>query len=81
MSVEQISGLAKPSESLLRRMRQLYGEGSTLSIEAVLDDVTAVEALAQLIEQGFETCVTKDGRLDTKDLAAFLLREIRRNQK
>ena len=82
-----IAGVARPTEDMRRRLRFLHGNkfvdqvDKALDLERAFDDVQAIDGLAKLIERGFEKCVAKDGNLDTKDLAAFILGEMRKHQK
>ncbi len=59
----------------------LHPEGTSLNLARVLDETEAVEGLARCLTQGIDKVTTKDGRLDTRELAAFVLREMARNQK
>lgn len=71
-----------PSDGMRRMLGQLgVDPREQRNIAAMLDDVVAVDALAQLLDEGMGVVVAKDGRLDTKDLAAFLLRRIREHQR
>lgn len=69
--------------SLLRSLGKL-GEvdpRKAIDIGKALDDLVSVDALAALLDEGIGKTVTKDGRLDMKDLAAFILRRMKENQK
>lgn len=70
----------RPHSGLLRRLGVQPGAGP-VNITKLLDDVVAVDALAGVLTRGIEAVTTSDGRLDTKDLAAFVLRQIRENQR
>jgi hypothetical protein len=52
-----------------------------LRLERILEDTASIEGLATLLTQGIEHVTTKDGRLDTRDLAAFVLAEMRKYPK
>ncbi len=59
-------------------MRTKATSGASIaSVEAALDDFVSVDALARLLTEGIDKVTTKDGRLDTKELAAFVLRHMR----
>ena len=59
---------------------KVYGPGLRPSMVRMMDDIVAVNALAKVLDRGLEECTRKaDGFLDTKDLAAFVLRFIREN--
>jgi hypothetical protein len=74
-----LSGVARPGARLARTLKQM-GVGNA-SVEDLLDLSVGVEALAGVLTQGIEACLTKDGRLDTKDLAAFVLRRMKEHQR
>ena len=54
-------------------MKQLGHQGP-VNVQAMMDDLYGVDVLAKLLTQGIEEVTRVDGRLDTRDLAAFVLR-------
>jgi hypothetical protein len=76
-----LSGVARPSRALRRRLGQLYGpEAAAMGdMNRALDDFIGVDALARLLTEGIESVTTKDGRLDAKDLAAFVMRHMKQD--
>lgn len=77
--IAPLSGIARPTRALRNRIGKLYSPGETREITAMMDDFVAVDALARLLTEGIDKVTTKDGRLDTKDLAAFVLRHMRKD--
>lgn len=72
-----LSGHALPSDALKARLGSLYSEKKVTDVDKMIDDLVAVDAFARLLTEAMETCQTKDGRLDTKDVAAFVLRRMK----
>ena len=66
----------RPTPALKRRLGIQFGDKVADRVDKILDNEVAVDALARLLTEGMETVVSKDGRLDTKDLAAFLLKHL-----
>lgn len=80
--VGYLSGIARPSVALKARLGGLgYDPRTIAKMDAVLDDVHAVETLAQLIKERVEVHATTDGRVDYRDVAADILAVLRANQK
>lgn len=77
-SIGILEGHALPSDALRRRIGQLYpGAKGEVEVQRMLDDLVGVDALARLLTEGIDKTLTTDGRLDTKELAAFVLRAMR----
>lgn len=76
-----LRGRARSSDAILRQNKLLYGNKSSIELEKAMDDFAGVEGLALVLTEGIQACTTKDGRLDTKDLAAYLWTVMRANQK
>jgi hypothetical protein len=75
-------GRAKPSASLQRKVHQVYGKQGEKDLNQMMDDMVALDALTKLLEQGMQQCRNPTtGLMDTKDLAVFLLRFMKGNQK
>lgn len=73
----------RPSDSLLRQLGKL-GEvdpRKAINIQAALDDLVSVDSLAALLDEGIGKTLKPGGALDMKDLAAFILRRMKENQK
>ena len=67
----------QPTEALKRRL----GTRAAANIDAMLDGAEAVDSLAGLLDRAITDCLTADGRVDMKDVAHYVLKELRRNQK
>lgn len=66
--IGNLAGHALPSNALLAKLGR----------PTVLDDIVAVDAFSRLLTEALERC-TKNGRLDTKEAAAFMLATMRDN--
>lgn len=80
-NIVQLSGHARPSAALRRSLGIMYGPGAQKKLEEALDAETAVDALARLMTEAMEKNQTKDGRIDMRDVAAHVLKEMKRNQR
>jgi len=83
MADNGITCTMRPSDSLLRQLGRL-GEvdpRKAISIQAAIDDLVSVDALAALLDEGIGKTIKPGGALDMKDLAAFVLRRMKENQK
>lgn len=78
--VAHISGVARPSPRLRRMAAVLHGSRMANAIESMVEDTKAVDALAALLDRAMTTHVTKDGRLDLREVALFVIREMRSHQ-
>ena len=81
MPIGILKGHAKPGGALARQIGVLYGENKVVEVARMMDDYAGVDALARVLTAGIEQVTAKDGRLDTKDLAAFLWKTMQDNQK
>ena len=79
--IGNLRGRARPADAILRQTKMLYGDKKSVELAAALDDFAGVEGLAMVLTEGIQACTTQDGRLDTKDLAAYLWTVMRANQK
>ncbi len=59
----------------------LHGPGFIGSIDSMLEDAVAVNALADAIDRALIVGTSRDGRIDLKETAMALIKEMRRNQK
>jgi hypothetical protein len=80
MTVAPMKAHLRAHPNLMRRLGALHGEQKVENVARVLDELTAVDSLAVLLTEGINTVTAKDGRLDTKDLAAFVLKRMKENQ-
>lgn len=62
-------------------LARLYGKtpGLKMNLAQVVEDDKAVDTLAKLLSQGIERVTTKDGRLDMRELSAFVLNAMKEN--
>ena len=67
----------KAAPAIEAAAKRLYGEQRAVLFTQAMDDMVAVDALAKLLDRALNACTSKDGRLDLRDTAAFVLREIR----
>ena len=73
-----LRGHARPGAALRKKLGKLYGPGTVHRMDAMLDDTVTIDALAGLLDQAMQASVSKDGRLDLKDMAVFMMKEMRR---
>lgn len=79
--VVQISGHALPGPGMRARLTSLGLVPNAQTIGRVMEDIVAVDALARILTEAIDASTTKDGRLDTKDVAAFVLRRMKEHQR
>ncbi len=79
--VVPISGVGRPTPLLIRMAMAAHGANFAHSIDSMLDDAVMVNALAGMIDRALVAGTAKDGRLDLKETAIALIREMRRHQK
>ncbi len=73
----------RPSDSLLRQLGKLgrVDPREAIYIQDAINDLGAVDVFAQLLDEAMTATTTTDGRLDLKDMAAFILKRMKENQK
>ena len=81
MNVKDLSGHARPSESLRRQLGIIHGPKAVVRMDELLNDAQAIESLAKLLKVSFEKSVKKDGRVDWRDVSALVLAEMKANQR
>lgn len=74
-----LRGVARPTRKLRARLEMIHGRGFVERMDRVVEDETAIDALARLLTEAIEKNQTRDGRVDMKDVAAHVLAEMRRN--
>ena len=79
--VSQLSGVARPTRRMRHLAMTLHGPKMAASIDAMLEDAVAVNALAGAIDRALIAGTSKDGRIDLQETALCLMRELRRNQR
>jgi hypothetical protein len=80
-SIGVLKGHAVPTAALKRKIGAMYGESKVIDIQKALDDLVTVDALSLVLTEGINSVTRTDGRLDTKDLAAFVLQRMKEHQK
>ena len=70
--VVQVHCIARPSEALRSRLTYMP-QGTPKTIGGMLDSLTKVDALAELLSRAITTLKTSDGRLDSRDVGAFII--------
>jgi len=76
-----LRGIARPTRKLQHQLEIIHGRGFVSRMDRVVEDVGAIDALSRLLTLAIEKNTTKDGRVDMKDVAAFVLAEMKRNTK
>lgn len=76
-----LRGIARPTRKLKARLEMLHGKNFVERMDRIVEDTTAIDALACLLTEAMEKNMTKDGRVDMKDVAAHVLAEMKRNQR
>lgn len=71
--VSLISGHAHLVPHIRKSMGVLYGKRKVSDVDKMIDDLVGVDALAQLMTEAIETTQAKDGRVDMRDAAAYVL--------
>lgn len=79
---EGITCQMRPSDALLRQLGKLghVDPRAAINVKAALDDLVSVDALAALLDEAIGKTITTDGRMDLKDVAAFVLRRMKEHQ-
>jgi len=70
----------KPTKRLLRMATAIHGPKFTADINARIFDAKIVNAVAQCIERSLAAGLKKDGTVDMREAAIFMIAEMRRNQ-
>lgn len=79
--IGNLAGVARPTRKMRRQMSLMHGHATVERLDRIVEDVTAIDALARLLTEAMEKCQTKDGRVDMKDVAAHVLGEMKRHQR
>ena len=70
-----LSGHARPSDALLGKLGRAHGPALVAPVQEMLDDAVCVDALSALLDKGMAATT------NNRDLAAFLLRHMKENQR
>lgn len=76
-----LRGIARPTRRLKAQLEVLHGKHFVERMDRVVEDVITIDALAKVLDQAMEKSVTKDGRMDLRDVAAYVLAEMKRMQR
>jgi hypothetical protein len=79
--MSNLRGIARPADAIARHVKMMYGDRKNIELEKAMNDYAGVEGLAAVLTDGINACTSKDGRLDAKDLAAYLWTVMQANQK
>lgn len=79
--IVQISGVANPTQRTLRMAEVLYGKGTALAMNSVIEDAMMIDGMARALDQAFNAGLSADGRLDLRESAMFLINLMKANQK
>ena len=77
----QISGVAHLTPKFRHMAETLHGRGFARTIFEMAEDAVAVDALAGALDRAFNAGLSADGRLDLREAAMHLIREMKANQK
>ena len=79
--IVNISGVAHPTRRMRSLSLSLHGPQFAASVDSMLEDAVAVNALADAIDRSLIAGTSKDGRIDLRETAIALIKEMRRSQK
>jgi hypothetical protein len=73
----------RPSDALLKHLGKLgqVDPRKAINLKAAMDDLMSVDVFANLLDEAIGKTITTDGRMDLKEIAAFVLRRMKDNQK
>jgi hypothetical protein len=74
-----LRGVARPTRKLRARLEMIHGRGFVERMDRVMEDEAAIDAFSRLLTEAVEKNTSKDGRVDMKDVAAFVLAEMKRH--
>ena len=72
--IGNLAGVARPTA----RMAALLGkrEVTLADVLSMVEREDAIHRLARILDRGLESGITTDGRLDLREVAAFVLKEV-----
>lgn len=76
-----LRGIARPTRKLKAQLEMLHGRRFVERMDRVVEDATAIDALARVLTEAMERNLSKDGRVDMRDVAAHVLAEMKRHQR
>jgi hypothetical protein len=75
-----ISGVAHLTPKYRHMAETLHGPGFQRTVEQMCNDAVFVDGLARLLDRAFEHAHAADGRIDLREAAMFMIKEMRENQ-
>jgi len=78
--IDKLSGVAHPTRKMRALLKLARDDVNPRLLDGVVEDSVAIDSFARLLTEAMEKCQTKDGRVDMKDVAAFVLGEMRKHQ-
>ena len=75
VKIGALNGHGRPSDALLGKLGRTHGPALVAPVQEMLDDAVCVDALSKLLDKGME--ITSNNA----ELAAFLLRHMKENQR
>lgn len=76
----QISGVAHLTPKYRHMAETLHGAGFKRTVEQMANDAVLVDGMARLLDRAFEHAHAADGRIDLREAAMFMIKEMRENQ-
>lgn len=76
-----LAGVAHPTPLMRRMAIARHGPQGVATIDSMIEDAVAVNAMADLMGRALDATANKDGKADLKEAAMFVIKEMRRNQK
>lgn len=72
-NIGTLSGIARPTGRAAAILRRGH---SMAELMAMVEHENAIDALARILDVGFEKGLSSDGRLDLREVAAHVLKEV-----
>jgi len=79
--IGQLSGVARPTPMMRHLALTLHGPKMAESIDSMLEDAVAVNALATAMDRAMVAGTNASGNVDMREAAMHLIKEMRRSQK
>lgn len=76
-----MSAVCRPTSRLRALAFAKHGPGMAANIHSMVQDAEAVAGLAKILDEAMTQCTTSDGRLDLKDVSAYVIKVMRENQR
>lgn len=76
-----LTGVAHLTPKFRHMAETLHGPGFVRDVFEMAEDAVAVDALAQALDRAFTHALSADGRLDLREAAMHLIKEMKASQK